>query len=119
MDKESGNFGLYLTNMSAEKVFVRANFYVLNKSGNIKNFQTMKRVFEANNDSWGFAEFIKKDVLDNKMDDLLDKSGRLNIILKMSGKRKKDARTYNDMMFLIILGNFSVAKRINNHKQSL
>ena len=33
-------------------------------------------------------EFIKKDVLDNKMEDLLDQSGALNIHLKMSGMVK-------------------------------
>ena len=85
MEKESGKFGFFLSNNSSDKLFINVSFHIVDKEGMITNRHTMKRVFEPGN-SWGWKEFIPKDVLDNKMETLLDKNGHLTIQLQMTGK---------------------------------
>ena len=88
MDQESGNFGLFLNNRSKEKLFVIASFHIVNKNGETTNLRHMKHMFNALSKGWGWKDFIMKDELDNKMEDLLDQNGRLTIHLKLSGKDK-------------------------------
>ena len=86
MEKESGKFGLYIHNLSSDKLFIDASFHIVNKEGMITNKRRTKHVFEPIQTNWGWAEFIPKDVLDNKMETLVDKNGHLTIQLQMTGK---------------------------------
>ena len=92
-----------LTNFSKEKLFIRATFLILNGKGASTHRVQVKKVLAPTRESPSFSfgdeifetatmavdEFIKKDVLYNKMEELLDQGGRLNIHLKMSCKGKE------------------------------
>ena len=86
MDKESGNFGLFLKNLSMKQLFVIASFHIVNQNGKITNPCRMKQMFDAL--AWGCNDFITKDQVDNKLEEVVDKNGSLTIHLNMSGKDK-------------------------------
>ena len=82
--RENGDVGFYLRNrnLPPEKLSIIARIQM---GGHItKNF-IIEKVFEPYK-SWGYDEFLKKDVLDNHMEGVVDKSGHLNIHLKICCK---------------------------------
>ena len=121
MNKESGALSFELDNYSKEKLLVKATFLIVNRKGLMTHRVQVKKIFAPIRDSPTYSfgapndvrvydesktmsvdDFIKKDVLDNKMEDMLDQGGCLNIHLKMTGtskntykKRQGSRHSYN------------------------
>ena len=82
--EEAGGISFYIHNKSTETLLLKIDIEL--RDSTHKGKWCMHRLF-ASTKSWGYRQFITKDVLDNQMNTLIDRNDHLNIHLKICCKR--------------------------------